>query len=158
MTGRCYTGRDAAHKRMVEDLKQGKELPINLENQIIYYSGPSPAKPGHIIGAAGPTTSGRMDSYVPTLLQQGLTGMIGKGGRSQIVLDALKKYSAIYFSTISGAGALLSKCVTKYTIIAYHDLGSEALALMGVKDFPLIVVGDSQGGDFYVEAPKQYTK
>ncbi len=158
ITGVFYAARDAAHKRMLETLRQDKELPVNLKDQIIYYSGPSPARPGHIIGAAGPTTSGRMDSYVPTLLQQGLTGMIGKGRRSQIVLDVLTKYSALYFATISGAGALLSKCITNYTIVAYHDLGSEALALMEVKDFPVIVVGDAQGRDFYIEAPKQYAK
>ena len=158
ITGKLYTARDAAHKRMLEALEQGIELPVSLENQIIYYVGPSPARPGQIIGAAGPTTSGRMDSYVPALLQQGLTGMIGKGNRFQVVFEALKDFCAIYFATISGAGALLSKCITKYTVVAYHDLGSEALAVMDVKDFPAIVVGDAEGRNFYTEAPKKYIK
>lgn len=154
LSGTIYAARDAAHKRLVETLERGEALPVDLKNQIIYYVGPSPAKPGQAIGAAGPTTSGRMDRYSPRLLEQGLTGMIGKGNRSQAVLDAMKEHGAVYFAAIGGAGALLSRCIREYTVLAYPELGTEALAAMRVEDFPVIVVGDSEGGDFYVEGPK----
>lgn len=156
ISGTVYTARDAAHKRMIETIKKGEKLPISLENQILYYVGPSPAKPGHIIGSAGPTTGGRMDTYTPEMLQQGVTGMIGKGKRSTKILHELKTYGAVYFAAIAGAGALISQHITKYTVIAYPELGPEALAAMEVKDFPVIVVGDTEGRDFYIEGPKQY--
>lgn len=158
ISGTIYTARDAAHKRMIETLQKGEKLPISLENQILYYVGPSPAKPGHVIGSAGPTTGGRMDSYTSAMLQQGLTGMIGKGKRSAKVLNELKTYGAVYFAAIAGTGALISQHIIKYTVIAYPELGPEALAAMEVKDFPVIVVGDTEGKDFYVEGPKQYLK
>lgn len=154
INGTIYAARDAAHKRMIETLIRGEQLPIILKDQIIYYVGPSPAKPGQIIGSAGPTTAGRMDSYTPELLQHGLAGMIGKGKRSHEVLHAMKRYGAVYFATIAGAGALLSKHITKYSVIAYPDLGPEALAIMEIKDFPAIVAGDAYGRDFYLESAR----
>lgn len=157
LSGTVYAARDAAHKRLVETLERGETLPVDLENQIIYYVGPSPAKPGQVIGAAGPTTSGRMDRYAPRLLEQGLTGMIGKGNRSQAVFDAMKEHGAVYFAALGGAGALLSRCIREYTVLAYPELGPEALAVLRVEDFPVIVVGDSEGGDFYLEGPKAWT-
>lgn len=156
ITGTIYTARDAAHKRLIESIKNGEDLPVSFENQIIYYVGPSPAKPGQVIGSAGPTTGGRMDAYTPEMLRLGITGMIGKGSRSSTILNELKTYGAVYFATIAGAGALLAQYITKYTVIAYPELGPEALAAMEVKDFPAIVVGDTEGRDFYVEGPKKY--
>ncbi|MEG1610549.1 MAG: Fe-S-containing hydro-lyase [Bilophila sp.] len=156
LSGTIYAARDAAHKRMVEALDNGESLPVNLANQIIYYVGPSPAKPGHVIGAAGPTTSGRMDRYTPRLLEQGLLGMIGKGNRSQAVLAAMQTHGAVYFAALGGAGALLSRCIRGYTVLAYPELGPEALAALQVEAFPVIVVGDCEGHDFYVEGPRAF--
>lgn len=149
ITGTVYTARDAAHKRMSETLAAGNELPINVKDEIIYYMGPSPARPGCPIGSAGPTTASRMDKYAPALLDLGLTGMIGKGKRSQAVKDAMKRNGAVYFAAIGGAGALLSKSITASEVIAYDDLGTEAIRKLTVKDFPVIVVMDSEGNNLY---------
>lgn len=156
LTGTIYAARDAAHKRMVEALERGESLPVDLRHQIIYYVGPSPAKPGQVIGAAGPTTAGRMDRYAPRLMELGLTGMIGKGNRAQSVKDAMIRYGTVYLAATGGAGALLARCIKSYTVLAYADLGPEALAAMDVVDFPAVVVGDCEGGDLYVEGPKPY--
>jgi len=147
LTGVMYVGRDAAHKRMVEALDQGKPLPFDIKGQVIYFMGPSPAKPGQAIGSAGPTTSGRMDSYSPRLIAEGLKGMIGKGMRSQEVKDAMKKYKAVYFAAIGGAGALISKTIKKSEVVAYEELGAEAVRRLEVEDFPVTVVNDIYGGD-----------
>lgn len=149
ISGTIYVARDAAHKRMQEILDQGKELPFELKNNIIYYMGPSPAREGRPIGSAGPTTSGRMDRYAPTLLDLGLKGMIGKGKRSKEVKEAVTRNKAIYFAAIGGAGALLSKAIIKSEVIAFEDLGAEAILKLEVKDFPVIVVMDSMGDDLY---------
>ena len=149
ITGKIYTARDAAHKRMDEALNDNENLPIDLENNIIYYMGPSPAREGRVIGSAGPTTSSRMDKYTPRLLEMGLTGMIGKGKRQQSVLDSIVKNGAVYFAAIGGAGALLSKCIKKSKVIAYDDLGTEAIRELIVEDFPVIVVVDSEGNNLY---------
>ncbi|MBE0466694.1 MAG: Fe-S-containing hydro-lyase [Candidatus Desulforudis sp.] len=156
ISGRVFTARDAAHKKMVALLEQGKELPIDLSNQIIYYVGPSPARPGRIIGACGPTTSGRMDSYTPQLLGRGLKGMIGKGFRSPDVIQALQEYRAVYFAAVGGAGALLSGCVRAAEVVAYPELGPEAIHELTVVNFPAIVVNDIYGGDLYREGCRQY--
>ena len=156
ITGVIYAAKDTAHKRMVEALKRGEILPVNLKGQIIYYVGPSPARPGRPIGSASPTTSGRMDSYTPCLLAKGLKGMIGKGSRSKEVKDAIKKYKAVYFGAIGGAGALLSKCIINVEIIAFKDLGSNALQALEVKEFPVIVINDIYGGDLYEEGKAKY--
>ena len=158
ISGTIYAARDAAHKRMVEALDRGEPLPVGLRDQIVYYVGPSPAKPGQAIGSAGPTTSGRMDAYAPRLMEKGLSGMIGKGNRSQAVKDAMQRYGTVYFAATGGAGALLSRCIRSYTVLAYAELGPEALAAMEVVDFPVIVVGDVEGGDYYMEGPKAYAK
>ena len=149
ISGIIYVARDAAHKRMQEMLDENKELPFELKNNIIYYMGPSPAREGRPIGSAGPTTSGRMDKYAPTLLDLGLKGMIGKGKRNQEVKDAVIRNKAIYFAAIGGAGALLSKAIQKSEVIAFEDLGAEAILKLEVKDFPVIVVMDSDGNDLY---------
>lgn len=149
ITGTIYTARDAAHKRMYEALERGEKLPIPLENEIIYYMGPSPAREGRTIGSAGPTTSSRMDKYTPSLLNLGLTGMIGKGKRSAEVIDSIKTNGAVYFAAIGGAGALLSKCIKSSEIIAYEDLGTEAIRKLTVEKFPVIVVIDSEGNNLY---------
>ena len=149
ISGTIIAARDAAHKLMVEALDAGKPLPVDLKNQVVYYVGPSPAKPGEPIGSAGPTTSGRMDSYTPRLIEEGLRGMIGKGNRSQAVVDAMKKYGVVYFAAVGGAGALIAKKIKSYTILAYEELGPEAIASMEVVDFPAIVVMDTDGRDFY---------
>ena len=151
ITGTIYTARDAAHKRMDDAINNGETLPIDMQNNIIYYMGPSPAREGRPIGSAGPTTSGRMDKYAPTLLDLGLKGMIGKGKRSKEVKDAVIRNKAIYFAAIGGAGALLSKAIHKSEIIAFEDLGAEAILKLEVKDFPVIVVMDSKGNDLYKE-------
>jgi len=151
-----YVARDAAHKRMVEALDKGDHLPFNIKGQTIYYLGPSPAPPGKVIGSAGPTTSSRMDVYTPRLLAAGLKGMIGKGARSQEVKDALKKYKAVYLAAVGGAGALLSKTIIKSEIIAYPELGPEAILRIEVKDFPATVINDIYGGDLYAEGKKKY--
>ncbi len=156
LTGTMYVGRDAAHKRMVEALEQGKPLPFDIKGQVIYFMGPSPAQPGQPIGSAGPTTSGRMDSYSPRLIAEGLKGMIGKGMRSQEVKDAMKKYKAVYLAAIGGAGALTSKTIKKAEVIAYEELGAEAIRRLDVEDFPATVVNDIYGGDLYQEGKARY--
>ena len=149
ISGVIYTGRDAAHKRLIELLDGSKELPIDVKDAIIYYVGPAPAKPGQAIGSAGPTTSYRMDSYTPQLLDLGLRGMIGKGKRSQEVIDSMVKNKAVYFGAIGGAGALLSRCIKKAEIVAYDDLGAEAIRRLEVEDLPAVVVIDSRGHNLY---------
>jgi fumarate hydratase subunit beta len=158
LSGVLYTGRDAAHKRLIDLLDKDEELPLNIENEIIYYVGPSPAKPGMVIGSAGPTTSYRMDSYTPKLLDLGLKGMIGKGARNQEVIDAIKRNKAIYFGAIGGAAALIGKSIVKSEIIAYEDLGAEAIRRIEVKDMPLVVIIDSEGRNLYEEGQKEYLK
>ena len=156
LTGVMYVARDAAHKRMVEALNEGTPLPFDVGGQTIYFMGPSPAKPGQPIGSAGPTTSGRMDSYSPRLIAEGLKGMIGKGMRSPAVKDAMKKYKAVYFAAIGGAGALISKSIKKSEVIAYEELGAEAIRRLEVEDFPATVVNDIYGGDLYEEGKARY--
>lgn len=158
LSGVIYTGRDAAHKRLIDLLDKDEELPLNIENEIIYYVGPSPAKPGMVIGSAGPTTSYRMDSYTPKLLDLGLKGMIGKGARNQEVIDSIIKNKAIYFGAIGGAAALIGKSIIKSEIIAYEDLGAEAIRRIEVKDMPLVVIIDSEGKNLYEEGQKEYLK
>ena len=156
ISGTVYTGRDSAHKRLIETLESGKDLPIDIEGQIIYYAGPAPAKPGKPIGSVGPTTSYRMDPFAPKLIALGLKGMIGKGNRSQEVIAALQQYKAVYFGAIGGAAALMAKSVISAEIVAYEDLGPEAIRKLEVKDFPAVVVNDCHGGDLYVEGTKKY--
>ena len=156
LTGVMYVGRDAAHKRLVEALDQGKSLPFDIKGQTVYFMGPSPAKPGKPIGAAGPTTSGRMDAYSPRLIAEGLKGMIGKGMRSQAVKDAMKKYKAVYLAAIGGAGALIAKSIKKSEVIAYEELGAEAIRRLEVEDFPVTVINDIYGGDLYQEGKARY--
>jgi fumarate hydratase subunit beta len=156
ITGVIYTARDAAHKRLVEALDKGEKLPFDLTNQTVYYMGPSPAKPGQAIGSAGPTTSGRMDSYAPRLMAAGLKGMIGKGNRSPAVKDAIKKYKAVYLAAIGGAGALISKSIKKAEVIAYEDLGAEAIRRLEVENFPATVINDIYGGDLYEQGKAKY--
>ena len=156
LIGVIYVGRDAAHKRIVEALDQGKPLPFDIRGQTIYFMGPSPAKPGEPIGSAGPTTSGRMDTYSPRLIAEGLKGMIGKGMRSQAVKDAMKKYKAVYLAAIGGAGALIAKSIKKSDVIAYEELGAEAIRRLEVEDFPVTVVNDIYGGDLYQEGKAKY--
>lgn len=156
LSGIIYTARDAAHKRMYEALEQGKELPFDIKNNIIYYMGPSPAREGRPIGSAGPTTASRMDKYAPALLELGQRGMIGKGKRSEAVRESIIKNKAVYFAAVGGAGALLSKAIVNSEIIAYPDLGTEAVRKLEVKDFPVIVVIDSEGNDLYETAVEAY--
>lgn len=156
ISGTIYTARDAAHKRMNETLGKGEKLPFDIENQLIYYMGPSPAREGRAIGSAGPTTASRMDKYAPTLLDLGLGGMIGKGKRSQAVKDAIVRNDAVYFAAVGGAGALLSKCIKKAEVIAYDDLGTEAIRRLEVENLPAIVVIDCQGTNLYETAIKEY--
>ena len=156
ITGTIYTSRDAAHKRMTEALAAGEKLPVDFTDQIIYYVGPTPAKPGNAIGSAGPTTSGRMDAYTPRMLEEGLRGMIGKGYRSPEVVDAMKKHGAVYFAATGGAAALIAKAIKTYEVVAYGDLGPEALARLTVENFPAIVVIDSEGRNFYNEGQAKY--
>lgn len=156
LNGIIYTGRDAAHKKLVELINNGEELPFDLKGQIIYYVGPSPAKPGKVIGSAGPTTSGRMDAYAPELIKLGLKGMIGKGSRSVGVKDAIKEHHAIYFAATGGAAALIAKKITKAEVVAYPELGPEAIYKLEVQDFPVTVVNDIHGGDLYQEGIKKY--
>ena len=158
LTGTIYTARDAAHKRMQEALDKGEALPIDMQNNVIYYMGPSPAREGRPIGSAGPTTASRMDKYAPRLLDLGLKGMIGKGKRSKEVLDAIIRNKAVYFAAVGGAGALLSRAITSSEVIAYDDLGTEAIRKLTVKDFPVIVVIDSEGSNLYETAAKLYCK
>lgn len=149
ISGTIYTARDAAHKRMQEALQKGEKLPFDIKDAFLYYMGPSPARPGQVIGSAGPTTSGRMDVYTPALLDLGMRGMIGKGKRTQEVIQAMKRNEAVYFAAIGGAGALLSKCILSSEVIAYEDLGTEAIRKLTVKDFPAIVVIDKDGNSLY---------
>ncbi len=156
ITGTIYTARDAAHKRMSESLEKGESLPIDMENNIIYYMGPSPAREGRPIGSAGPTTASRMDKYAPKLLDLGLKGMIGKGKRSKEVIDAVVRNGCVYFAAVGGAGAILSKCIKTSEVVAYDDLGTEAIRKLYVEDFPCIVVIDSKGNNLYETAIKEY--
>lgn len=156
LTGYIYTARDAAHKRLVDLLNEGRELPFDIENQVIYYVGPTPAKEGQPIGSAGPTTSYRMDSYSPALIKKGLRGMIGKGKRSCDVVEAMKKHGAVYFAAIGGAAALTGKRVKTAELIAYEDLQSEAIRKLYVEDFPMVVVIDSDGNNYYEIGQKEY--
>ena len=158
ITGVIYTGRDAAHKRLFDLLMAGEALPFDIRGQIIYYVGPTPAKPGRVFGSAGPTTSYRMDAFAPALIENGLKGMIGKGMRSDKVKEAMKEYKAVYFAATGGAGALLAKRVKKSEIVAYEDLGAEAIRRLEVEDFPAIVVNDVQGNDLYIEGAKKYKR
>ena len=158
LSGTIYTARDAAHKRMKEALDQGQKLPFDLKGSVIYYMGPSPAREGRPIGSAGPTTASRMDKYTPELLDLGLGAMIGKGKRSPAVIDAMVRNGAVYFAAVGGAGALLSKCILSSEIVAYDDLGAEAIRKLEVKNFPVIVVIDSQGNNWYETASKEYAE
>ena len=156
ISGVIYTARDAAHKRLCELVAAGKELPMDVKDNIIYFVGPTPAKPGQAIGSAGPTTSYRMDAYSPILIEQGLTGMIGKGKRGPEVVDAMKKYGAVYFGAIGGCGALLSQCIKEAEIVAYEDLGAEAIRRLVVEDFPVVVIIDSEGNNLYETGKANY--
>jgi len=158
ITGVLYTARDAAHGRLLPLMDAGKPLPFDVKGQIIYYTGPSPARPGHVVGSIGPTTGGRMDTYTPKLLALGLKGSIGKGARSQPVKDALRQHKAVYFGAIGGAGAVLSAFVKKLEVVAYEDLGTEAIRRLEVEGFPVIVVNDCHGGDLYQEGMTQYAR
>ena len=158
LTGVIYTGRDAAHKRLFDLIEAGKELPIDIRGQVIYYVGPAPAKPGKPIGSAGPTTSYRMDAFAPKLMELGLKGMIGKGNRGADVVEAMKKHKAIYFGATGGAGALLARSIKKAETVAYEDLGPEAIQRLEVEDFPVVVINDTKGNDLYVEGAKKYRK
>lgn len=158
ITGTMYTARDAAHKRMDEILQKGGELPVDWKDQVIYYMGPSPAREGRPIGSAGPTTASRMDKYAPQLLDLGLGAMVGKGKRSQAVIDAIVRNGSVYFAAVGGAGALLSKCITYAEVVAYDDLGTEAIRKLTVENFPAIVVIDSEGNNLYETAIKEYRK
>ena len=156
LTGIIYTSRDAGHKRMCEALAAGEQLPIDPMNATIYYVGPTPAKPGTVIGSAGPTTSGRMDAYAPTMMSVGARGMIGKGARLPEVVDAMKKFGGVYFGAIGGAGALLAKCIKSAKLIAYEDLGAEALRELYVEDMPLMVIIHSEGNNLYELGREEY--
>jgi len=156
LNGIIYTGRDAAHKRLAELIEKGEELPMDIMNQTIYYVGPCPAKPGQVIGSAGPTTSGRMDSYAPLLMEHGLKGMIGKGIRNQQVVDSIIKYNAVYFAAIGGAGALLAEAIKEADVIAFPDLGAEAIYKLRVENFPVIVIIDNKGNDLYKLGKEKY--
>jgi fumarate hydratase subunit beta len=158
ITGVVYTGRDAAHQRLFDLLKAGKPLPFEIRGQIIYYVGPTPAKPGQVIGSAGPTTSYRMDAYAPALIEKGLKGMIGKGMRSDQVKEAMKRHRSVYFAATGGAGALLAKRVKRAEVVAYDDLGPEAIRKLEVEDLPVVVVNDVRGNDLYVEGERKYRK
>lgn len=158
ITGTIYTARDAAHKRMFEAMQGGQNPPFPLKNNIVYYLGPSPAKEGQVIGSAGPTTSSRMDKYTPLLLDNGLKGMIGKGKRSKEVIDSIQNNNAVYFAAVGGAGALLSKCIKTSEVIAYDDLGTEAIRKLEVENLPVVVVVDTQGNNLYETATKKYEK
>ena len=156
LTGIIYTSRDAGHKRMCEALEKGEKLPFDPTDATIYYVGPTPARPGRVIGSAGPTTSGRMDAYAPTMMKVGARGMIGKGARLPEVIEAMKEHSGVYFGAIGGAGALLSKCIKSVRLIAYEDLGAEALRELYVEDMPLTVIIDSQGNNLYETGRREY--
>ena len=156
LTGTIYTARDAAHKRMYDTMLEGKEIPMDLKNNVIYYLGPTPAREGQVIGSAGPTTASRMDKYTPALLELGMRGMIGKGRRTEAVRESMMKNQAVYFAAVGGAGALLSKSILQAEVIAYEDLGTEAIRKLEIKDFPVIVVMDCEGNNLYDMAIEQY--
>lgn len=156
LSGTIYTARDAAHKRMYEALQKGEELPFNVAGQTIYYVGPTPAKPGAVIGSAGPTTSGRMDKYTPALLDLGLKGMIGKGYRSEEVIESMKKNKAVYFAAIGGSGALIARTIQSVEVVAYEDLGPEAIYKLTIKNFPAVAIIDSKGNDWYKIGKQQF--
>jgi len=156
MTGIIYTARDAAHKRLCELIEKGEKLPFDVENSVVYFVGPTPAKPGQAIGSAGPTTSYRMDAYSPALIRLGRTGMIGKGKRGKEVVDAMQEHGAVYFGATGGCGALLSRCIKKAEVIAYEDLGAEAIRKLTVEDFPVVVIIDSLGNNLYETGRKAY--
>lgn len=158
LSGTVYTARDAAHKRIYDTMKNNEELPIDLKGNIIYYLGPSPSREGQVIGSAGPTTSSRMDRYTPDMLDAGLKGMIGKGKRSTEVIESIKKNKAVYFAAIGGAGALLSKCIKKAEVVAYEDLGTEAIRKLQVENLPVVVIIDSEGNNLYETAPEKWRK
>lgn len=158
LTGTIYTARDAAHKRMCEALERGEQLPVDMKDNVIYYMGPSPAREGRPIGSAGPTTASRMDKYAPLLLDLGLRGMVGKGKRSQTVKEAVVRSRAVYFAAVGGAGALLSHSIINSEVIAYEDLGTEAIRKLEVKEFPVIVVMDAEGNDLYETAAEKYRR
>ncbi len=158
INGVIYTARDAAHKKLVELMDKGEDLPIDLNGQFIFYVGPTPEKPGQAIGSAGPTTSGRMDAYTPQMLEKGMKACIGKGLRSQAVKDALKKHKGLYLAAVGGAGALLSKKIKKSEVVAYPELGPEAIRRLEVEDFPATVVNDAHGNDLYAEGAKEYAR
>ena len=158
ISGTILAARDAAHKRLVETLDRGEPLPVDLRGAVVYYVGPSPAKPGQVIGSAGPTTSGRMDAYAPTMMSVGARGMIGKGARLPEVVEAMKKYSGVYFGAIGGAGALLAKCIKKAELVAYEDLQSEALRRLYVEEMPLVVIIDCEGNNLYEQGREAYLK
>ncbi len=158
ITGVLYTARDAAHGRLFPLIERGEPLPIDIRGQVIYYTGPSPARPGDVVGSIGPTTGGRMDKFTPALLKLGLKGTMGKGARSQEVKDAFRQYKGVYFGAIGGAGAVLSRFVKKVAIVAYEDLGTEAIRRLEVEDFPAIVVNDCHGGDLYEEGMARYAR
>lgn len=157
ITGVIYSARDAAHKRLVEALERGEKPPVELAGQTVYYMGPSPAPPGQVIGSAGPTTSGRMDAYTPRLLAAGLRAMIGKGNRSPEVVEAIKKYRAVYFAAVGGAGALIAQCIKKVEVVAYEELGPEAVRRLEVENLPAIVINDIYGGNLYEEGKARHT-
>ena len=158
ISGYIYTARDCAHKRLTEMIAAGEELPFDIKDAIIYYAGPCPAKPGYASGSCGPTTSARMDAYAPTMMSVGARGMIGKGARLPEVVEAMKKYSGVYFGAIGGAGALLARCIKKAELIAYEDLGAEALRKLYVEDMPLFVIIDSQGNNLYESGRAEYLR
>ncbi|MFA6222368.1 MAG: Fe-S-containing hydro-lyase [Desulfomonilaceae bacterium] len=157
LSGVIITGRDAAHKKMVDLINSGNDLPFSIKGEVIYYVGPTPAPPGRPIGAAGPTTSYRMDQYAPVLIERGLKGMIGKGRRSEEVKEAMKKWGAVYFAAIGGTGALMSRCIKEAEVIAWEELGPEAVRRLVVEDMPLIVATDMYGGDLYVTGPEKFS-
>lgn len=158
LTGDIYTARDAAHARLIKLLEEGQPLPFEIRGQVIYYAGPTPARPGKVIGSAGPTTSYRMDTYTPKLIAEGLKGMIGKGSRSQEVKDAIQMHKAVYFAAVGGAAALISECINAQELVAYEDLGAEAIRRLTVENFPVIVVNDIYGEDLYLEGQRRYSK
>ena len=158
LTGTIYTARDAAHKRMYDSMKKGEDLPIDLNGNVLYYLGPSPAREGQVIGSAGPTTSSRMDKYTPDMLDAGLKGMVGKGKRSKEVIEAMKRNGAVYFAAVGGAGALLAQCIKEAEVVAYDDLGTEAIRRLHIEDLPVIVVIDKEGNNLYGTATEKWVR
>ena len=158
LSGVLYTARDAAHARMAEAIENGESLPFDPEGQVVYFTGPAPAKPGHALGPAGPTTASRMDSYSPLLIERGLRGMVGKGSRAQEVKDAMREHGCVYFGAIEGTAALLADCVKEAEVVAYEDLGAEAVRRLVVEEFPVVVVNDLYGGDLYIEGKERWRR